>query len=187
MTNTNNIRRGLLVVDVQNDVMGESIKREEVVGNIVRLVEAARTAGVPVVWVRHSDEGLALGSPGWEIVPELVPAEGEQIVEKTFSDSFAGTDLAQRLSDLGIGELVLCGAQSDACIRNTFYGALYHGYPVTLVGDAHTTGDLRPWGAEFSPEQSIAVLNMQASFTRLPDVSGAVTTTAEAFAEVTQS
>lgn len=183
MTNENT-RRGLLVVDVQNDVMGESIKRDEVVGNIVRLVEQARSAGAPVVWVRHSDQGMSIGSPGWQIVPELVPAEGEPIVEKTFSDSFAGTDLAQRLDELGIGELVLCGAQSDACIRNTFYGALYNGYPVTLVTDAHTTGDLREWGAEFSPEQSIAVLNLQASFTRLPDVSGAVTTTAQAFAEV---
>ena len=53
---------------------------------------------------------------------------------------------------------------------------------VTLVSDAHTTGDMRERGAEFSPEQSIAVLNEHAASTKQPAATGAVTTTAEAFA-----
>ncbi len=172
----------LLVVDVQNDVMDASVRRKETVANIATLVDRARAAGVPVVWVRHhAEEELALGSPGWEIVSELAPADGEPIVDKAFSDSFAETDLADVLAARGVDAVVLCGAQTDACIRNTFYGGLYRGYPMTLVTDAHTTEDMRPWGAEFSPEQSISVLNMQASFTVLPGVRGGVTTTAEAF------
>ena len=173
----------LLVVDVQNDVMNASIRRDETVANIAALVERARSTAVPVVWVRHhAEEELVLGTDGWQIVPELVPADGEPIVEKTFGDSFAETELGEVLSGKGVDSLVLCGAQTDACIRSTFYGALYRGFPVTLVADAHTTEDMRPWGMEFSPEQSIAVLNAQAGYTRLPDVQGGVTTTAEAFA-----
>lgn len=176
-------RPALLVVDVQTDVMSTSIKRDEVVDTIATLVDRARSADVPVVWVRHhAQQELVLGTPGWEIVGELTPAEGEPIVDKAFGDSFAETDLGDVLAARGVDSIVLCGAQTDACIRSTFYGALYRGYPVTLVSDAHTTEDMRPWGAEFSPEQSINMLNLQASFTNLPDVQGATTTAAEAFA-----
>lgn len=171
----------LLVVDVQNDVMAASIRRDETVANIASLVDRARSSAVPVVWVRHhAEQELQLGTPGWEIVPELAPAEGEPIVEKTFGDSFAETDLGAVLEARAVDSLVLCGAQTDACIRSTFYGALYRGYPVTLVSDAHTTEDMRQWGMEFGPEQSIAVLNAQAAYTVLPEVRSAVTTTAEA-------
>ncbi len=173
----------LLVVDVQNDVMGSSINRDQVVANIVSLVGKARAAGAPVVWVRHNAEDLVTGTPGWQIVDELTPGDGEAIVDKTYSDSFADTDLSEQLRRRGVDTVVLCGAQTDACIRNTFYGGLYRGYSMTLVTDAHTTEDMRPWGAEFSPEQSISVLNMQASHTELPDARGAVTTTQDAFGD----
>ena len=174
--------RVLLVVDVQVDVMEESVGSDAVIANVAKLVEAARAADAPVVWVQHSDAGLAKGSAEWQIVPQLSPADNEAIVHKTWSDSFVETDLAQQLEALGAREIVLAGAQTDACIRSTFYGGIHRGYDVTLVSDAHTTGDLRQWGAEFSPEQSIAVLNAQAAYTKQPAATGAVTTTAEAFA-----
>ena len=171
----------LLVVDVQNDVMDASIRRDEVVGNVATLVDRARDAGAPVIWVRHHDEGLVQGSDGWQIVAELRPAANEPVVEKEYGDAFADTDLADRLAERGVERLVLCGAQSDMCIRSTFYGGIYRGYPVTLVGDAHTTEDMREWGVSFSPDDAIAVVNNHAGSTRLPRVSGAVVTTSEAF------
>ncbi len=174
----------LLVVDVQNDVMNASVDRDRVVATISSLVDRARAAAVPVVWVRHhAEEERVQGSPGWEIVPELVPAEGEAIVEKTFGDSFAETDLGAVLRERDVDALVLCGAQTDACVRSTFYGGLYRGYPMTLVTDAQTTEDMRQWGVGYGPAESIAVLNAQAAYTVLPGVRGAVTTAAEAFAE----
>lgn len=184
MTSTETAARpALLVVDVQVDVMATCIDAEQTIGNIASLVEGARAAGTPVIWVRHNaDRELLKGTPGWEIVPELQPAEGEPIVDKRYGDSFAETDLAERLAEVGADSYLLCGAQTDACIRSTFYGGIYRGYPVTLVTDAHTTEDMREWGAGFSPEQSIAVLNLQAEHTTLPGLRGAVTTSAEAFA-----
>jgi len=184
MTDESNAPRpALLVVDVQVDVMATCVDAERTTANIAALVDRARAAGTPVIWVRHNaDNELVLGTPGWEIVPALEPAAGEPVVDKRYGDSFAETDLADRMAELGADSLVLCGAQTDACIRSTFYGGLYRGYPVTLVSDAHTTEDMREWGAGYSPEQSISVLNMQAGFTVLPGVRGAVTTTADAFA-----
>src|SRR6188508_1112122 len=137
----------LLVVDVQNGVVEGAHQRDEVVQNIGSLVEKARQARIPVVWVQHSDEHIARGSDAWRIVPELTPNDAEPLVEKHYGDSFEDTTLETILSDLGIGRLVVGGAQTDACIRSTLHGALVRGYDALLVADAHTTEDLSEYGA----------------------------------------
>jgi nicotinamidase-related amidase len=138
----------LLVVDVQTNVVAGSPGRDEVVANIGRLVERARAAGAPVVWVQHHDDGpLAKGTDGWRIVPELAPDAAEPLIEKAWGDAFEETRLEQVLSGLGVGRLVVAGAQTDACIRSTLHGALVRGYDAILVGDAHTTEDLSKYGA----------------------------------------
>jgi nicotinamidase-related amidase len=149
----------LLVVDVQNGVVESAHERDAVVSNIGSLVEKARREGVPVVWVQHSDEQLARGSEDWRIVPELAPTETEPLVEKSYGDSFEETELEAVLSRLGVGRLVVVGAQTDACIRSTLHGALVRGYDATLVGDAHTTEDQSAWGAP-PPEQVITHTNL---------------------------
>ena len=54
----------LVVIDVQNGVVAHAHERDAVVANINELVGRARGAGVPVVWVQHSDEDLsAWGAP----------------------------------------------------------------------------------------------------------------------------
>jgi nicotinamidase-related amidase len=149
----------LLVVDVQNGVVEAAHERDAVVANVGSLVEQARRAGVPVVWVQHSDEQLARGSDAWRIVPELAPAEAEPLVEKSYGDSFEDTSLETVLSGLGVGRLLVAGAQTDCCIRSTLHGALVRGYDATLVSDAHTTEDLTEWGAP-PPDQVIAHTNL---------------------------
>ena len=149
----------LLVVDVQNGVVEGAHERDAVVANVASLVERARRERVPVVWVQHSDEQLARGSEEWRIVPELAPGEVEPLVEKHYGDSFEDTDLETVLSGLGVGRLVVVGAQTDECVRSTLHGAFVRGYDATLVGDAHTTEDLSAWGAP-PPDQVIAHTNL---------------------------
>ncbi|HEY5058286.1 MAG TPA: isochorismatase family protein [Gaiellaceae bacterium] len=117
----------LLVVDVQNGVVEGAHERDSVVANVGSLVEKARRERVPVVWVQHSDEQLAKGSENWRIVPELTPAD-EPLVETNYGDSFEDTTLETVLSGLGVGRLVVVGAQTDACIRSTLHGAFARGY-----------------------------------------------------------
>ena len=157
----------LLVVDVQNGVVEGAHERDTVVANVASLVERARQERVPVVWVQHSDEGLVRGSDEWGIVPELAPGEAEPLVEKSYGDSFEDTILETVLSDLGVGRLVVVGAQTDACIRSTLHGAFARGYDATLVGDAHTTEDLTAWGAP-PPDQVIAHTNLYWSYQTAP-------------------
>src|SRR6267142_6130034 len=118
----------LLVVDVQNGVVGEAHERDAVVANVGSLVEKARRERVPVVWVQHSGEQLARGSDDWRIVPELTPGDAEPLVEKNYGDSFEDTTLETVLSGLGVGRLVVAGAQTDACIHSTLHGPIARGY-----------------------------------------------------------
>ena len=145
-TLVNRPNTALLVVDVQNGVVAEAHERDAVVENVGSLVEKARREQVPVVWVQHSDENIARGSDGWRIVPELTPGDAEPLVEKSYGDSFEGTTLETVLAGLGVGRLVVVGAQTDACVRSTLHGAFVRGYDATLVKDAHTTNDQTEWG-----------------------------------------
>jgi len=61
-TLVNRPNTALLVIDVQNGVVGGAHQRDTVVANVSSLVEKARRERVPVVWVQHSDEQLAKGS-----------------------------------------------------------------------------------------------------------------------------
>lgn len=157
----------LLVVDVQAGVVDEAHDRDAVVGNIAGLVEKARKAGTPVVWVQHGDGNLKPDSDAWRIVSELKPGSGEPLVSKTFGDAFEDTTLESVLAGLGVGRLVVTGAESDACIRSTIHGAFTRGYDVTLVGDAHTTGDRTQWGAP-PPDQVIAHTNLYWKYSAAP-------------------
>ena len=149
----------LVVIDVQNDVVGAAYRRDAVVANIAAIVDKARAQRVPVVWVRHHDDELEMGSDEWQIVPELVPAPDERIVEKAFGDAFEDTDMESVLAGLGVGRLVVAGAETDACVRSTLHGAFTRGYDATLVSDAHTASDKSEWGAP-SPDLVIAHTNL---------------------------
>ena len=163
----------LMVIDVQQGVVDQAHRRDDVVANIGTLVDRAREAGAPVVWVQHSSEELAQGSDGWQYVPELTRQESEPLVHKTFGDSFEGTDLEDVLARAGVGRLVVTGAQTDACIRSTIHGAFTRGYDVTLVGDAHTAGDKSAWGAP-PVDQVVAHTNLYWQFQRAPGRTAAV-------------
>jgi nicotinamidase-related amidase len=166
----------LLVVDVQVGVVAEALDRDAVVANVASLVEKARQEHVPVVWVQHADEDIVRGTDGWNIVPELAPDDAEPLVQKNYGDSFEDSSLETALSDLGVGRLVVVGAQTDACIRSTLHGALVRGYDATLVSDAHTTEDLTAWGAP-PPAQVIAHTNLYWSDQAAPGrTAGTVTT-----------
>jgi nicotinamidase-related amidase len=158
-TLTDRPNTALIVIDVQNGVVAAAHKRDIVIANINVLLAKARTEGVPVVWVQHSDEGLQLGSPEWRFVPELARQDGEPLVHKHYGDSFEDTGLEKVLAERGVGHLVVAGAQTDACIRSTLHGGFARGYDMTLVGDAHTTDDLNEPGFP-TAEQVIAHTNM---------------------------
>lgn len=141
-TRTVGTKTALLVVDVQNAVVARAHRRDETIRVIADLVERARRALVPVVWIQHHDDQLAKDSRDWQIVPELSPNEDEIVVHKSYNDAFEETDLETCLDQLGVGRVVVTGAQTEWCIRSTLHGAIARGYDALLVADGHTTNDM---------------------------------------------
>lgn len=132
-------KAALVVVDMQVGVLANAWDAARVIENVALAVERARTERVPVVWVQHSDEELPKNSALWQLVPELVPAEGDSGIHKHFNSSFEQTDLEAVLAELEVTHLILAGAATNWCIRATAHGALERGYDLTLVNDGHTT------------------------------------------------
>ena len=169
----------LLVIDMQQGVVRDAYEVDQVVANINTLIDKARAAGTPVIWVHHSDDDMPEGSDGWQYVPELERRADEALVHKRFGDSFEETDLESVLSVGRVGRLIVTGAQTDACIRSTLHGALVRGYDATLVADAHTTEDMREWGSPVSPDQAIQYTNLYWKYSNAPGRQGGTTPTAE--------
>lgn len=157
----------LLVIDLQNLVVDGAFRRDEVVGTVKGLVDRAREENVPVVWVQHEAEHLPPNTHEWEFVPELQQQDGDRLVPKSYGDAFEGTTLDRVLEDLGVGRIVVTGAETDACIRSTIHGGFVRGYDVTLVSDAHTAGDKTAGGAP-PVDQVIAHTNLYWRFQDAP-------------------
>ena len=159
----------LLIVDVQAGVMIGSWEAVRVIKNVSRAVERARSQGVPVIWVQHSDNELPYGSPEWQWVPELARAEGEPLIHKHFNSSFEQTTLEEELAKFGSTHIALAGAATNWCIRATAYGALERGYDLTLIKDAHTTGSMEVGdGARIEAASVIDELNIAMKWLSYP-------------------
>ena len=175
---SNRPNTAVVVIDVQNGVVEGVPHRDEVIANINGIVERARAADVPVIWVQHQSDGLPEGSDAWQYVPELKMGDGEPVVHKRYGDSFEATTLESELEARGVGRVIVAGAQTDACIRATLHGAFTRGYDTTLVSDAHTTEDLTQYGAP-PVDAVIAHTNLYWTFQDAPDRTAAVVSAAE--------
>ena len=162
-------KTALLVIDVQNDVVDNTWRRDEKVTRIADLVSRARDSEVDVIWVQHSESGMPIGSQDWQIVPELKPAKNEKIIHKIFRSAFEETELEEVLEGLDIGHLVIMGAQTNYCVRHTIHAGFERGFNITLVEDAHTTMDETWDGVTITAEQIVAELNRECSKYQLPD------------------
>jgi nicotinamidase-related amidase len=162
MTTLGRSKSALLVIDVQNQVVEGAFSKDAVITQINLAVAKARAAGMPVVWVQHSDDWMAIDSEDWQIVPQLTPAENEPKVRKLYRNSFEATNLEEVLAQHGVGHLFICGAQTNNCVRFTGHGALDRGYDVSLLMDAHTTTDFEFAGKNVSAE--VLVDDLNASF-----------------------
>jgi nicotinamidase-related amidase len=170
-------RPALVVVDVQRDFAdpdrlaeyglkeAELSALDQAITRIGDLVDAARAAQVPVVWVelgsdparpwrssnwlRAGDydapmspaEPCVLGTPGAEWY-RMRPAEGEPRVVKRGYSGFLGTDLDARLRAAGCDWLTIVGLTSECCVDATAQDAVQLDWPVVVPRDATAAYDL---------------------------------------------
>lgn len=131
----------------------------DLVASIVQLVDAARTASIPVIYtgVSISADGsnggvffrkvpsLSIFQPGGEFagfVPELSPLENETVIMKQYPSALYATPVASMLNAAGIDSVIICGVSTSGCIRATATDVMQHGFTPLVVREA--VGDRHP-------------------------------------------
>jgi nicotinamidase-related amidase len=115
------------------------------------LIAAARTAGVPAVFIQEVhkpsliDFGRELdgvegvhcleGDPATELADGLVPLADEYLIRKRRYSAFFATELELVLKSYGAETLILVGALTDVCVHYTFVDAHQHDYRCRVVTD----------------------------------------------------
>jgi nicotinamidase-related amidase len=153
------MRSALIVIDLANDFVypggviadagGPAYQAlaQGIIPNLQRLLDAARAAGITVVyatdahtpadtelrkWPPHAMKGTRLA----EIVPQLAPQPGDLVIEKQTYSPFVSSDLDAQLRARGIERLYITGLHTDCCARHTSGDAFQKGYDLVWITDA---------------------------------------------------
>jgi nicotinamidase-related amidase len=158
----------LILIDCQNtytDGVMELDGVQAALDEAATLLERARTAGIPVIHIQHSDGPGSLydidGESG-AIVQRVAPRAGEPVVVKSYPNSFVDTDLEERLKGLGASNLVLAGFMTHMCVNSTARGAFNLGYAPTVVASATATRTLPGVGDTVVPAAALQSASLAA-------------------------
>ncbi len=135
----------LLVIDMQKGLVDEELYNYEAfVKRTVKLIDAARTNHVEVIYVQHDagpGSGLSAGDDGFEIAGQVSPEPGEKVFVKTINSCFGNREFREYMERQEDKRLMIIGLQTNYCIDATVKSAFERGYEVIIPEGANSTFD----------------------------------------------
>ena len=115
--------------------------------NVGTLIEAYRTAELPVVFFLHTDgdQGFATDSPFFKLMNFIKPRGGEPVLIKNTRNCFTSTSLQPYLLEKGVRRVIITGIQMEQCCETTARVAADLGYAVDFVTEATMTFPIPNW------------------------------------------
>lgn len=141
----------LVLIDIQNDYFPggkyELLESEKASLKARKLLNEFRKRDLPVIHVRHESLGPEAGfflpnTHGAAIHSNVDPWAGETVILKHQLSSFIDTGFEEVLINLGIKHLVICGMQTNYCVRMTTLDALQKGFKVIVIEDSVTARNI---------------------------------------------
>jgi biuret amidohydrolase len=161
-------RVALIVYDMQVGILRHVERSADLIANVVRVLQAARQAGVRVFFLRHMSLPKELmgvfqlrmalawqrvstvaevtpwflrDTPDFHLAPEVAPLPSEAVLDKLTFSAFEGTPLDIALRDCGINTFILVGVATEIGLEPTVRHGCDLGYIPILVTDACGAGD----------------------------------------------
>ena len=181
-------RMALLVYDMQVGIVRHLLEREAFIARVARVVDAARQAGMRVIFARHLSLPNELAgvfqlrtamawqrvqrvedvepqflrdSPAFQLVPELTPLPREVVFDKLAMSMFVGTPLEMVLRDCGVNAFAIVGAVTEIGIEPTVRHGADLGFIPVVVTDACGSVD-EAAGARALASLDYAMMSLQA-------------------------
>ncbi len=142
--------KALLLIDIQQDYFPggemELVGIEQASEKAAELLTWFREQKLPLIHIQHIFPTVEApffkpNTAGIEIHCSVQPLADEVVITKQNVNSFQGTDLKQKLDELNVNELVICGAMSHMCIEGTARAASDLNYKCQVIHDACATGN----------------------------------------------
>ncbi|MGE5453802.1 MAG: cysteine hydrolase family protein [Methylocystaceae bacterium] len=153
-------KRALLVIDVQNEYFSGKLPISYPVGsldNIKLLMQNAHKRGLPIILVQHTSpqpdaNTFVRNSDGWKLHPDILLLPFDCIIEKNLPGSFTDTNLGTCLKEMEVDTVVICGYMSQMCCDTTARQAMHLGYHVEYIADATGTLDIKNYAGQIKAE-----------------------------------
>lgn len=135
-------KKALVVIDIQNDI---TKNYKDVIDNINRAVDWAVGNDMHIVYIKHNNLTAATrtfkpDTRGAELVPDMKIAS-DKIFIKSKGNALTSEAFASFISDNGITDFYIAGADATACVKSTCFNMRKAGYDVTVLSDCITSYD----------------------------------------------
>ena len=124
-------RAVLVLVDLQERLHPHVVRKDEVAANVVKLVEAAKILGLPMIVTEHAVKAF-----GPTIEPVRSALASCAPVHKIVFSCFGSEEFGAKLQALGRPQLLVAGLETHICVCQTALDALARGYTVHVARDA---------------------------------------------------